>query len=76
MHEEKTPPCTGWTPDTLFLHFSELIKAHDRIYAVRFEAQEKALEEARSQKTLILMMVGIFVAIIVGAVEVYQRMGK
>ncbi len=46
MSGETEKEVSGWTVDTLHNHISDLMRAADKRYEQRFDAQEKAVKDA------------------------------
>jgi len=66
----------GWTLETMFYHFTAVLNEKEKRYTQRFEAQQQALLEAKSNKSVIwAYLVGV-VGLAIAIIEIAQRMGR
>ena len=65
----------GWTLGTMYHHFTAILNEKEKRYTQRFEAQEKALAEAKSNKSIIWAYLVGAVGFVIAIVEIFQRFG-
>ena len=76
MLDESDQAGKGWTIQTLYVHFTALLNEKEKRYAQRFEAQEKALIEAKSNKATIWAYLIGAVGLVIALIEIFMRIGK
>lgn len=60
----------------MFYHFTAVLNEKEKRYTQRFEAQQQALLEAKSNKSVIwAYLVGV-VGLAIAIIEIAQRMGR